>query len=69
MISITIPAKKPNKKYTGGVRLCPDVLTLIDSTGQPIDAADDEMIDSFVVGQECVVGRECIIGQECVPES
>ena len=58
MSSIVVAAMKPNKKYTGGDRLCPDIilLALVGCTGQPIVAVDDEMVDGFV-------------GQSYVPES
>ena len=59
MSSIMVAAMKPNKKYTGGDRLCPDILillALVGCTGQPIVAVDDEMVDGFV-------------GQSYIPES
>ena len=58
--SITIPAMKPNKKYTGGVRLPPDILVSLDFTGQPIAATDDKMAEDCVVGQGQVPGSNDI---------
>ena len=57
-MSSTIPATKPNKKYTGGVRPPPDVLVSLDFTGQPIAAVDDKMAEGCVVGQGNVPGSK-----------
>ena len=64
MNSIAIPTIKPNRKYTGGDRLCPDVLEVrlcsasvlafVVCTGQLIVAVDDSKVDGCVVGQGCV---------------
>ena len=58
MSSVTTPAIEPNKKYSGGVKLCPCSGVLVDCTGQPIAAVDDKTVTD-----------SCVVGQGCTPES
>ena len=46
-----IPAMKPNKKCSVGVRLSPDILVSLDSIGHLIAAVDDKIVEDCIVGQ------------------
>ena len=56
IISTTIPAIKPNKKYTGGVRLFSDIASVaIDCTGGPfIVVLAEKTIDMSLTA--CILG-------------